>query len=324
MAKRLGCLLAVMVLCGVTASAQVAVTDLLPGTISFTDPMALGLNQATYTPDNPAALQWGTASLIGAGGLKSKIGSGQPGPSPQYMGNFAGARWIGQDAAAALDYHGVNDDKDAPRLDYTEGNGQLAFRVLSFLSFGVGVGKVSAEDDSALQEVTSQLAGVSLNLGDWFYVGYAGGKDELAVFPKVAGAPFNSLRVNRDVNLYGVAIRTSGTVRFYLEASGGNRKNFASPLLPAQDQGGVETSTGAVQLAVWNIVVGFADTTYRLKDQQDSDIERRTYDLGWVREHGIALTARLIELSERRFDPATGQKPEVTSRTVAAAASYLF
>ncbi|MEE8433338.1 MAG: hypothetical protein V3S64_00990, partial [bacterium] len=83
------------------AQAQVATSDLSPGQSFYIVTDTAGINNTSFTPHNPAAIQWAGVSKIGIGKIDGA--SDHTDPSGSYTisheGGFAGVLFAGESAA---------------------------------------------------------------------------------------------------------------------------------------------------------------------------------------------------------------------------------
>lgn len=296
-----------LVCCLRTANAQVAVTDLVPGAPSQVLSGVVGFNGANFTPDNPAALLWGAPTRVGLGGLRTESTDHVSGETTELRGEFGGLRLVGEVGAFGLEHLAR---KDRFAFNETVTNGQFSAKVADFLSWGIGGSKTGVDDGSGSTDLESVTLGISFNLWDWLFVGYALGNDELKQITASA-----ELTAIRDLRMFGVAIRTNGAFRFYIEWYGQEKKPFETAAGPT---GEAKVSSGALQIIAWNVLVGVATTSIKLDGA--GDIRIGTADLGFAPEQGFAVTARLITVDD--MDPATSR--DVTDETWSLAVTYQF
>jgi hypothetical protein len=306
--------------------AQVAATDLMPGQVRYLTVEAGLFNSPGFTPDNPAALMWGGPSRIGLGHLEHKGPANGAMSSETINGDFIGGRWVGERIALGAEYLSAADDAASVRLEQKLSSAQIAFKVADFLSFGVALDNEELDTVQNLftpagttipvpvsTDTTDKLLGVSLNLGDWLYLGYGAGSEEQQ--RTEFGASQNA---QRNVTQSGIAVRTLGTVRVYLAYDVIDRSDFSNVSGPAGD--GVTFSSGTAQLGVWNALVGYSQTDVHDKHTPNDTVQYSHYDMAWAPEKGLALAYRRAKLT---LKPALAPA-EQTFSTDSIVATYLF
>lgn len=303
--KRLACL---AVLLGVvmlgTAQAQVATTDLVPAAPTFLGSNGLGLNGASITPDNPAAVAWGNPSRVAAGYIKGT--DDVPPFSNDFSGEYYGARLVGETFGFAAEQTKVKDDSsfNLGTLDKTN-DVQLSLNLGKSLALGIGAGKTTS--DAAGVDMKRTEAGASLRLNDVWYLG-------LGAYQDKATPGGSTSEYKRNGMLAGVALRTEGNWHWYLAYDYIKLNNFD---IAGSSVGGYNMGRFTVQLAAGPLVVGAASA--RTNDESTgatNDWKTTTVDLGYAPMKGFTVSAR------SQSTKGTTSSEKVTTNSVSVA--YLF
>jgi hypothetical protein len=272
-------------------AAQVASTDLTAGAATFFVPEAIGLNGTTFTPDNPAALAWGTPSRIGVGALQEKIESKNPfgNISQQADGSFGGLRLVGENFAVAADHLQMKIDELNSQFEEKITGVQLSAQLGGFLALGIGGEDATIESPgNQTRDLTARTAGISLRLGEWFFLGYA--SEHQKVEDSAAPPGFT---LERDVSKAGVAVRIGGDWSWYVEYWVLDNPEFESSLGSLPDSR-FKAKTASLQTNIQGLLLGASSTQVEVPSQADRtvDIKIVSADLGWVPTSGPSLSAR--------------------------------
>jgi hypothetical protein len=268
-----------LLLAAASAQAQVAAPDLVPAAPRYLQPGDLGVTSATFTVDNPAALQWGKPSRA-AFGIVKLTRSPTGGPDDKHSGYIVGYRGVSDGWAFGLEHLSVDQDNSSARE--TASSGHLAFQVLEGLALGAGLDQ--GKDDSgggAYDKTDARTIGVSVNLKKVFFFGYAVGRD---TFENDAGTTGG-----RDTSMYGVAIRPEGSWHWHLAYDKLDKGNFTNGV-----GRGFDLTTITIQVVASNVLVGAQQVT---KDPKGggSQFKATVIDAGWAPDHGLSVTGRLSD-----------------------------
>ena len=288
---------------------------------------------------NPATMQWSEFSHVGAviakGEQTAEI-NGVSLPAGEGDSNAQGVQvrkvWesfsLGAEIAS-LEFEIGNSTDGFRNTDISVFNAGLAFRVGESVTLGLAVEKTDIDesrfDPAATPPATQQsfelsltLAGISVRLGEVYFVGAALGKETVT-------ADFLPNELDRNVIRLGVGLSTgmrdpeeradAEATRFqvHLEVFREVRDPFEiGPVARSSDT----TTDGFVAELLWgSIILGFKGTT-KTEEEIDGagvktgDTESREGEItiGWVPEKGLSL---LISLSkqeiEDKLSPATAE-----------------
>jgi hypothetical protein len=266
-----------------TAQAQVATTDLVPAAPTFIHPNALGANTANITPDNPAALAWGTPSRIAAGMIKGTDDNHAAATSRDYKGDFYGVRLVGSTVGLAAEQTAVKDDSSLNLGTLDKSNDvQVSLNIGNWLALGVGGGKTTS--DATLTDMSRKELGASVRMGDVWYLGLAAYKDTDS--PAGLGTSYD-----RTGTLAGIALRTEGAWHWYLAYDHIKLDNFDFLGGP---QGGIKNDRFTVQLLAGPLLLGASSAKITpLGTGTQPDVKHRAVDVGWAPMTGLTVSARL-------------------------------
>jgi hypothetical protein len=268
-----------------TAQAQVATTDLVPAAPTFIHLQASGLNTANITPDNPAALAWGTPSRVAAGMLDGTDDDKTLPPPVDFKGTFYGARFVGSTFGFAAEQLEVKGKVGNVPMDKAN-DVQLSLNLGNKLALGIGAGHFkSPATGPAPTDASRKELGASLRLGDMWYVGLAGYQDENTL-PASAGS------FKRNGMLAGVALRTEGAWKWYLAADYIKLKGFDYGVFGASPDF-KETRFTAQVLANW-LLLGASTTKVGLSGGGggNPDVKNTAVDIGFAPMQNLTVTAR--------------------------------
>jgi len=276
-----------------SAHAQVATTDLVPAAPFFTHPQATGLNGANITPDNPAALAWGTPSRVAIGALKGKFEDNLTPPSPtvDFDGKFGGLRLVGETFGIAVEQLTVDEKNPPPgspsNLDKSN-DLQVSLALGKWLAFGIGAGKSKSEATG--DDISRKEAGISLRLNEIFYLGVAAYQDEntpIGLVPSVSD--------KRNGTLYGIALRTEGNIKWYVAYDALALNSFDFTPFGGPLSGGFDLSRFSVQAHAGWFLVGASVTDIDVKNYGGGKptVKHKAVDLGFAPMQGLTVTARV-------------------------------
>lgn len=304
-----------------SAVAQVAAPSLVPA--------SPGLGGVGFVTLNPAVMQWGAPSRIGAGFFQADeedtdATTGATTSRTDFDGPFAGLRWVGERlsfAAETLQTEGSAINGLPLEVDLT--GAAVAFQVGGVAAFGGGQTVLNSVLEGPAppirldREFTTNLAGVSLRLGEVFFLGAAGGTLKLAQtstqFPTFADGT-----AERNVRRFGVGFRNSGEVVWHLEyfvGQGEFAQNAAANITLEEE----DTQVAVIEARFGNWVLGLV-----VRDSEETDkaavpeatatTEAHRASLGWVPMDGLGIFAQYSRAE--KDDPANNQMTESTSASL--------
>ena len=194
------------------------------GGVASAQVAAPALNPYSFVTDNPAVMQWGTPSRIGASYAQAQTVTDPTSVTDNFDGMGVGGRYVGPRFSAAADYTRL-DSSNTPYntgAEYHEiAQAALGVRLGDHLALGIGqqndTQRVPAQPGvSAVRHnhETPQV-GLSIRLGEWFFLGGSDGT-ESSKFEDLA-ASTNNMNTSRDVYTYGAGIRTGGSILTHCE-----------------------------------------------------------------------------------------------------------
>lgn len=327
--------------------AQVAVTDLVPGQAMFTITDAFGVNGTTFTPHNPAAIQWGGPDRIGAGALegdieqKALLNNVPVGTQEsEHKAGFGGLRVAWEFFAVAGSSLSTEEKSTGPpnpnfMRDSSTTNVQASLTALGGL-MAVGFGREEVENREPFeipqgsgnffpgrQDITFETIGVSFNFSNFFYLGFARGTQERSVTLAGQAAPLFTIKA--DVDKAGVAIRQGGEWKWYVELY---VLDF-EPFVGSPDSG-LKASTAVIQTNYSGWLLGFSKTDIDLTDDptqplRDETVEATVVDFGWAPDQGLAITMRWTQMDISDSDPGVpGLRFEQLVENVSLSLTFLF
>lgn len=146
---------------------------------------APSLTPFSFVTENPAAMQWGSPSRIGAGYSQGQSVTNPASPDhDNFSGQEGGARLVGSLFSLALDASQLQSD-NKPNNNQSEftntARGALGVRLGKHVALGIGQAdeQIQSPGASAPTRVTLQTPqyGVSLRLDEWFFLGGALGTE---------------------------------------------------------------------------------------------------------------------------------------------------
>ena len=280
------------------AHAQVAVPSIAPAALRINNSEIPIFATATFTPENPAALQWGAPSRIGGGTMVSANSSRRfDGKAESFKGTFAGLRLVGQRislAAEVVDFEVLfpaNVPPALPPKDVEERNSSLAlaFSLPEWLAYGISSEKVERTIRNRRIEVDGATLGISWRVGENLFLGAAVGKDDAT-----RTFPLPQKSAERDTLMAGVGLRGGGDLIWHIEYSYFRRKAFKDQFgvaLPGFQ--GFEIQQGMIEAIWWDLLLGV--TAYNgksLESLNEEEIASLTVDYGIAPLSGLTLTGR--------------------------------
>jgi len=313
--RRIPVILAALVMIAGTAQAQVAAPSLVPTAPRVLDPTSVPA-EANFTPANPAAMQWGAPSRVGIGTLRSRLTSDAPNTDDlTYQGNYGGARLVGESLSLGAEVASISEVESTFALDNSSANAALAAQFGGWMAFGVGYASNTIEFGNSTDESTTPSGGVSLRLGESFFVGGALGEQSLSHSDDDPLSP--DFEASRRVEWYGVGFRTGGDVLFHAEINVENRRHYE---INGRESGGYRVQQGVLELNVWNILLAARAGSVDTKIKGKSPLGYTAADIGWAPLQGLALMLHV----ERLQDDDTASGYTDTFETTAASVAYQF
>lgn len=269
------------------ASAQVAAPPLTP---------------FSFVTDNPAAMQWGQPSRMGAAYSKGELVTDPATVKDESEGGSLGVRLVDRPASGALDYSRI----ESTTRPFNQSEYDDVLRIALAISLGkqisLGIGQANEQIETG--GVSGQLRdtletpvyGVTLRPAEWFYLGGAGGKE--SVKHDNLNFPAANYRTTRDVYLYGAGIRAGSpdsAAETHLEYYIKDRSKYAD----ASISGGRENSRTAVaEFEVASFLAGIA-VTHTERDTGFPTSDETRMELGLVPPRGYALVVRRQETTDK-------------------------
>lgn len=242
---------------------------------------------------NPAVLSWGGPSRVGVGffdvdfdletgGLKLNLASGD--------GSFVQARYVGESFAfhaerISLDLD-INPLFGVGTLNIDSSTFAGAYQAGGVFSFGIGQQTDSGNFNGPVDEDKLPLAGVTLVLGEVFYLGAAFGEETVEDGVNT---------VERSVNAAGAAFFSRGEsfgyhLEFYSEKRDAAQDAVTGQTEPEENNTGVTAEV----IFLGGLLLGYEviDAEKTNPDGTPGDeAEDATTFLGWVGTEGLAVTA---------------------------------
>lgn len=301
-----------------SAHAQVATTDFVPAAPFFVHPQTTGINGANITPDNPAAVAWGTPSRVALGALQgSEEIKSTPGVTFDYDGKFGGLRLVGDRFGVALETSSVDLKNPPPGVSSVSidksNDVQLSMSLGDWLGVGVGAGKTKSEASG--DDISRKELGVSLRINEVFYIGAAAYQDEntpIGVVPSVSE--------KRNGTLYGIALRTEGNVSWYVAYDSISLDSFDFSSYGGPVTGGFDLSRFSVQALVGWFLIGATASDLTVKDPGggNPDVKHKAIDIGYAPMQGLTVSARVQKVD------VTNGNPDETITTKSLAVGWQF
>lgn len=276
--------------------AQVATSSLLPG-LPVLQGTAIA-DQATggIVTANPAAMQWAIFSEVTVGkgdGDQTHSSLGDASVKPR----FYGLRWTGELFALGVDRMQSEVDYGPNDTRIVAGNSAagVAAKPLGWLAVGASAESRRHREYSSSGAVTTasdhdtRTYGLSLNLGDAVYVGYAEGKNS---FEDPSTSPLQQGK--RDETVWGAAYRYVGDwkVRVEYDRFGHEPQEYDDG---SGSWGAVNMGQGTVELGYGNFLVGYSGyegSVNLLGSPYSLALDGSMVSLAFVPEAGPALSVR--------------------------------
>lgn len=309
------------------AGAQVAVPELAPLGVRQYSVRAPIVPMTNATPENPAAMQWGTPSRIGGGVFNGTVTDSVFGQSSRAEGTIGGFRFVGHGMALAAESMDIAVDlpgiapAPAAQLSKRARSVAASFPIVeNGLAWGLSrdvlvmEGNTGAPGYTATRlDISGWTFGISGWWGDHFFWGAAAGTDSASqVLP---GPP---LDVKRDHNMVGLALRGGGSLVWRLEYDRLFRGDFQDTAGNLVEYG-YTTSQYSLE-AVWiGIIASYTGYTVTDPLGPGSQVKGSTFDFGIAPLTGITITARI-----ERSDTSTPAGDTVSESIRTIGASWQF
>lgn len=284
----------------------------------------------SFVTENPAVMQWGSPSRIGAGAAQaqavldpSAANPSQAKVNDNFSGYGGGIRLVGQRFSAAAEYTQLDSTtKPNKTAEYIEdAKAALGLRLANSLALGAGqtnhTSQTSQPGGWFREQDQIPQYGLSLRLGEWFFLGGVAGQDFVSFKDSVT--PQNDFHTSHDVYKYGAGIRTSGTLVTHLEYYVVDFQKYAKHNLA---QSGKETSsTGVAEFNLGGFLLGYA-TTHTEQDAHQPKTDEERLDIGYAPFTGWTVVAR-GQVAKQKF-PQPSPVNNVTATTYSVLVTYLF
>lgn len=315
-------LTAALLLAALTAQAQVAAPTLAPLV-------------RTSTSTNPAVLQWGAPSHVGIaygrGDTKAEDDTGfQFGEGDADLA-MAQLRWVGERFSLGAEYYSTSEQHDTkaplppgPIIDIDTSGAQVALagQLGDMVALGLGYEtsefKFTTATDSGTTKGKLPVGGVSVRMGEVFFLGAAYGKETI-------DPAFTDSNQDRGVVRYGVGYRQAfGSGAVHLEAFREDRDPYDDPNNPPDTVDEVELTGYAVEAMFGEVLLSHVAFSQDSTDVQGGVSSTLQFDstqstVGWVPEAGWAVMAKL---DTNEITQSTGEV--FSSRIVSLGAALRF
>jgi len=325
--------------------AQVAVPSMVPARPEVLDPGMLPLD-ASFTPENPAAMQWGTPSQVAYGVMEAEVRHKDfPNDDPDdFRGTYGGFRWVGQRFSLAAEDITLKDREPYFDIKQNTNSVALAFRYDDGLAFGLETGRsedrhffpgapIPPPDPSAGKtEVDRTTIGVSFRFWERLFLGIAQTRESWMIAITEPPPAFR-IEQSRVVEKYGLGLRAGTTYRIHAEYDVISKEPFEGPGEKHQEE---EREVAVLELKVWNfLVAGRATTIRHLRERTPNTEIKAKYDVmamdyGWAPDDGLAIMVHLSKSKIREHDFDEFRSPDqfisrdLETRSAAASVTWLF
>lgn len=295
------------------ALAQVATTDLVPSAPIVLSPGAgfVGPADANLVPDNPAALAWGDPSRLGLGRIMDTEHQPVGQPVDKFDGYYVGFRWLNEPLGVA----GEQVNLSGSGLSYDESNTHAAvsYQATDAIALGAGLRAKSVDyGGSSSDDMNTFNLGLSVRLGETIFLGYGMGRDDLE--RKIA----NVVQINddRDYTMYGAALRTKGSVLWYLAYDVIDASDFNQVSGATAWGSGFSNNTLTLQVNFGGVLLGYQSVEVEYKDG-GRKVDGRVMDLGWAPKKGLSVSGRVVDTGEKDNAGAKIADDKMTAISVA-------
>jgi hypothetical protein len=206
----------------------------------FAQVAAPSLVPFSFVTENPAAMQWGTPSRVGAASLQAQQVTSPSSSNDNFGGYSGGFRIVGKHfSVAAEGEHLESTNKPyGPSESQDTVEGAIAVGLWDWLAIGAGQSNflsntVSPNNTNSVSTSTSSIGldstqgGISIRIGEWFFLGGGGGQESGSLKVNVSTLGQTTANALRNVTKYGVGIRTGGSVLTHFEFYEIDRTKFS-------------------------------------------------------------------------------------------------
>jgi hypothetical protein len=254
------------------------------------------LSPYSFVTENPAAMQWGGPSRLGASYSQAQTLTDPTTVTDNFSGSGVGGRYVGQWLSAAAEYSrldSVNQPNNIGGEYYETAKGAIGVRLGSFLALGAGQENTTYRIPIAGSPYKNAWelpqAGLSIRLGEWFFLGGSGGTETFKQ-QNIANTAKNA-STSRDVYKYGAGIRTYGSsilthLEYYVveRSEYGNTNNVAGPL------GREDARTGVLEVNFGGFLLGYFGTHIE-RDSGFATTDEGRAVIGWAPVTGLTIIA---------------------------------
>ena len=265
---------------------------------------------------NPAAMQWGPPSRVGASYSENEVTYDPVEKKRKTGSTSAGARLVWDNFALAGEGSST-ETLSTNNLDTSgeTGAGAVSFRLFDWISIGGGYQQGTAKSvDSGGSgfeiDYTVAMAGLSLRIGETLFLGYAEGEQELEFAFLPSGTTDTATRGTRT---YGAALHMGTDIRMRIEAS---RTEFDDIILFQSTFGGESNESVSLEIGMGEFMVGGSVSESHNRDNHKT-AESALAFIGWVPTEGIALAAAYGESETADNTGTTVEKAEIQAVALA-------
>ncbi len=269
----IGAMLGGMAVMGAAGAAwgQIAAPSLAPG---------------TFSSENPAAIKWGAPSRFGAGYLAEHDTNTPSNQHTDYTGASGGFRLVGESLALGFETQGKQDQEDNLHDERGTSSAALAVQTGPVLAWGLGYNAFNQTLNSAKTATKEPDLGLSLRLGEIWFIGGTVGRESTSHKDQLA--PATEFYGDRDVVRAGIGFRRGGTVLMHMEAFAINKRDYDTTALGKF--GGESTSGGTVEFTFWSFLLGGSARHTKVHATLTDTIDLMTADIGYAPREGLSLT----------------------------------
>ncbi len=289
---------------------QVAAPSILPPMPRIMDPL-VDVPQTTMVPENPAAMEWGPRASYGAGTTQTERKVGEE--------TSSGAGYL----IAGLVRSELYSANITLLVNYVDDLSTTLYKVSGSTSIGKTLALGAAQDsfdrdsDRGSGGVNSTGLGLSLNLGDLLFLGFAQQQDSLSEKPSYAMGG-SDISASRAVRKFGAALVLGSREKELLLHAEVYRMDRDEYKAEGSGFGGGEFSAGVLELKAGAFVFGYTGFTVG-KTSSGATTEGFFGDIGW--EGGEFLKTYFhIENTTTTFSDGT----EVITSSQALIAGFVF
>ncbi len=284
---------------------QIAAPSLVPG---------------TFSSENPAAIKWGAPSRIGAAVVSQRDVDTPGNQKTDYAGASGGFRLVGE--TLALGAEGLHlEDLESNLHDVRDfASAALALQTGNSIAWGLGYNSGKQTLNTVKTESREPNLGISLRLGEVWFVGGTVGRESLS--SKDALIPALNFYGDRDVLRAGIGFRRGGTVLMHVEAFAISKLDYDTKF---GKFAGEDTSGGTLEFTFWSFLLGGSTRHTQVHNAVTDTIDLTTADVGWAPRQGISLTLHYEEARVAFIQrPADLAAPTKKSTLEAVILAYLF